>query len=319
MDETKETGGEKINLARANKQELLAAYKELLKKYQDASSVLPAEERQVSAKPAEQYNTQNDIAGAVGSLKVAIDAALREIGDKLNAKFLESKQFDEQIASQQSRLKDLYAIEKEAGALWAILEAKSAVQRQAEIEAEKISQARKRDEEDYRFNFDLQKRKDKEAAETERKRFESELETKKADFAQKEKELNQKQTEFDALKKQAEEFPVLLQKEKQTLETRVRAEAKADKDAAMLIARKEFEAQKSVLDARAANLEAIISEQKAITESLREQLKAAQSQVQEVVLKSIEGASGAKTLEAVNKLATEQLRSGNQNSSKPRF
>ena len=49
--------------------------------------------------------------------------------------------------------------------------------------------------------------------------------------------------------------------------------------------------------------------------ALQEQLKASQAQVQEVVLKSIESASGTKAFEAVNKIALEQTRLGGQNKS----
>lgn len=313
MEEIKKAGEEKLNLARANKSELMTAYKELLKKYQDACAVLPSEEKQPAIKPAAHYKAKNEISETLHNLRAAIDSALREIETKLAAKFEEASKFDEQIAAQQLRLKDLYAIEREAGALWSILESKSQALRLAEAESEQLAQRRKRDEEDYQFSFELQKRKNKEALEEEKKQIEAELELKRAEIAQKEKDLAQRQNEFDALKKQTQEFPSLLEKEKQALETRLRAEAKNDKDTILTIARKDFEAQKSVLEARAANLEAIIAEQKLISESLREQLKAAQCQVQEVVLKSIEGASGAKTLEAVNRLAHEQIRSNNPN------
>ncbi|MBI4272953.1 hypothetical protein HY621_03825 [Candidatus Uhrbacteria bacterium] len=92
------------------------------------------------------------------------------------------------------------------------------------------------------------------------------------------------------------------------MEAHLTAEAAKEKETALLIARKEAEARTSILEGRIHALESTLEEYRRLIGSLQEQLKASQSQTQEVVLKSIEGASGAKTLDVVNKLALEQTR-----------
>lgn len=288
------------NVAKATRQELMDGYRQLLKKYKEATGgqTDAGEQKQILDR-IEKYKTESDVAQAIAAARSAVQKGLSEVEAKLAEQFLELKRFNEAIALKDEILKERFEIEQAAGSLIALLQAKEEAARQAENEKMALEQKRKRDEEEYRFSFELQKRKDKEIFEAEKREREKELQA----FAAKE-------TEFASLQKQAAEFPAKLEREKQELEARLKAEAAKEKETALLLLQKESDAQKTVFEGRVKTLEAMMEEQKRAIAGLQDQLKASQAQVQEVVIKSIDSASGAKTLDAVNKLAWEQTRAG---------
>lgn len=301
------------NVAKATKQELMDGYRELLKKYQELSSEGGKAEDKTQKQLFEKtkkYQASGDISQAISQTRLAIGTSLQEAEDKLLEKFEELKNLEAAAAVRQDKLKELYEIEEAAGSLMAVLQAKEEAKRLAQAEKELLEQKRKRDEEEYRFNFDLQKRKDKETYEAEKRKLESELEERERMMAEKEKGFADKQEEFEMLKTQAAEFPQKMEEVKKETGNSILAEAKKDKETALMILQKETEAQKTVYEAHIKNLETLMEEQKSIVKSLQQQLSAAQAQTQEVVLKSIESASGNKALDAVNKFALEQSRSG---------
>ncbi|MEK7648336.1 MAG: hypothetical protein AAB400_00270 [Patescibacteria group bacterium] len=258
---------------------------------------------------ASKYTGEADIRAHVATLRTGLTMTLSEVEKNLLEKFKELKECDEMLTAQKTKLKELYEIEESAGALIAMLQAREDTKRNADRERVETEQKRKRDEEEYAFSFSFQKRKDKEAYEAEKRKLESELETKQADFDQRQKEFAAKEDELVALHTQVQEFPATLIKEKKHTEEQVAAAAAKDKEIVLLIASKEADALKTVLEGKIETLQATNEECKKLITSLHEQLKASHVQIQEVVLKSIESAAGAKTLDAVNKLALEQTRS----------
>ncbi len=301
------------NVTRATRQELMDGYRALLKKYKEKESEGSngsdgGEREALPLAAVGQYTGETDISSSMNAMRTALHSVLSELETKLSGKFAELKSFEEATNTQKAKLKELYELEHSAGTLLAVLQAKEDVKRQAETEKIELDQKRKRDDEEYRFTFDLQKRKDKESYEAEKRKLETELEVKRAEFEEQQRAFALQEAEFSSLQKQVEEFPTRLEQEKQRLEAHLTTEASKEKETALLIARKEAEARTSILEGRIHALESTLEEYRRLIGSLQEQLKASQSQTQEVVLKSIEGASGAKTLDVVNKLALEQTR-----------
>lgn len=297
------------NVAKSTRQELMDGYRALLRKYKELAGTTEEVGKERVFDKVDQYKSETDIHQTISGARSALQGTLAELETELAAKFSELKQFDEAIVSQKTKLKELYEIESAAGALLALLQAKEEAKRQAEIERIELEQKRKRDEEEYKFNFELQKRKEREAFETEKRARETDLQVEENLLVEKQKAFATKEEEFAMLQKQVSEFPSKLEGEKQQLETQLKIQADKDIETALLLLQKESEAQKTISDGRIQSLETMIEEQKRMVVNLQDQLKASQAQVQEVVLKSIEGASGSKTLDVVNKLALEQTRS----------
>ena len=296
------------NVAKATRQELMEGYRSLLKKYKEQVGIQGAEEQKQIFEKVEQYKSETDINAAINNARGAMQIALGELETKLVAKYGELRQFDEAVAAQKTKLKELYEIESAAGSLMTVLEAGGEAKRKAENEEAETQQKRKRDEEEYKFNLELQKRKDKETFEAEKRGRDTELQAAENLLTEKQTAFSAKEADFANLQKQVAEFPSKLEVEKKQLEEKLKADMEKDKQTSILLLQKESEAQKTVYEGRVKSLETMIEEQKRLIASLQDQLKASQGQVQEVVLKSIEGASGAKTLDVVNRLAMEQSR-----------
>lgn len=299
------------NVAKATRQELMDGYRALLKKYKDLHAKNAQEEHTAkeSFNNAPQYSGETDIRASITNLRTNLNTVLSDIETMVCKKFVELKNFDETLTMQKTKLQELFEIEDGAGTLMAVLQARDEAKRMAESEKNELEQKRRRDEEEYAFTLNFQKRKDKENYEAEKRKLELELEAKRIEYEERQKALTAKEDEFSALRAQAEEFPKILKKEKQEIEAQTLILATKDREMALLLAGKETDAVKTVLEGRIQTLQSTMEEYKKLIVNLQEQLKSSQTQTQEVVLKSIESAAGAKTLEAVNKLALEQTRS----------
>ena len=110
------------------------------------------------------------------------------------------------------------------------------------------------------------------------------------------------------LRVKAEVFPAELAKavEKAKKETTALIEGQAKQKAELLA--KEVEGREKVAELKIKTLESAIAKQATQIESLSKQLNNATSQVQNIAIRAIEGASGVKALSAVNEIALEQAK-----------
>ena len=114
--------------------------------------------------------------------------------------------------------------------------------------------------------------------------------------------------EFNRLKKEADEFPARLAREvKQSAEEAARA-AEARLQQESLLLKKDSESEKRLSELRVRTLEEALERQSAYITALEKQLAEAKQQVQDIAVKAIEGASGARALSHVNQIAIEQAK-----------
>lgn len=303
------------DVAKAKRPQLMEGYRQLLQKYREITGARGTTEKNIATKQAaSQYQTVGEIGEAISRTKLTINSSLQEIENKITGKFEEAKRLEENITERQRQLKELYEIEEAAGSLIALVEAKEEVKRETAAEKEALELKRKQEEEEYRFTTELQKRKDKESYEAEKRKLDNALEEREQALAEKEAAFAARLTELDKLKVRVDQFPEELAKEKSALAERMEQEAKKEKDMAIMLLKKEMEALQTVAEAHARNLEALLAEQKNISKSLQDQLKAAQAQTQEVVLKSIDNTASNRAMDAINKLTSDQNRTINPKS-----
>lgn len=74
--------------------------------------------------------------------------------------------------------------------------------------------------------------------------------------------------------------------------------------------RKDGEAEQRPAELKIRTLEEMVARQAAQIAALEKQLNEAKQQVQDIAVKAIEGASGAKAPAAINQIAMEQARQG---------
>ncbi len=76
----------------------------------------------------------------------------------------------------------------------------------------------------------------------------------------------------------------------------------------MLVLKKDAETEKRLAELKVGTLEDAVARQQAQIAAIEKQLAEAKQQVQDIAVKAIEGASGAKALSHINQIAMEQAK-----------
>lgn len=177
---------------------------------------------------------------------------------------------------------------------------------------ELLKKNRAREREDYEYQKTLERKKrenefEEAQRQSERKNKEKQEGLEKF-WKERELKLSEKETRLETLEKENAEFPQRLAKEveRAVLEA-VRSET-AKREQEKILLQKEFETEKKLSDLRLKTLEDTVAKQYLQIESLSNRLDEAKNQVQDIAIKAIEGASGARALSHVNQIAMEQAK-----------
>ena len=120
--------------------------------------------------------------------------------------------------------------------------------------------------------------------------------------------LKEREEELARLKKEVEDFPARLQKDVEAASLQARKDAEARLEQQMVLIKKDAEGEKRLSELRVKTLEEALARNAAHIAALEKQLAEAKQQVQDIAVKAIEGASGARTLSHVNQIAMEQAK-----------
>ncbi len=293
--------------------------------------------------------TAEGIAKEISALKLEIGKALTAIADQLEGQVGRFIAIGNAIAAKEKELAELYEIEKAAMSLAALIEAqnqkraeftaemeekkealreeiestraawkKEQEERDAAVKerdaAEKKRQTREKEEFDYAFKREQQTAADRFAYE--KAKLEKELKDKKEQMEQelsaREAAVAAKEAELSDLRKQAAQHPKELETSvaraiKETTE-RLTAEAKNREE----LLKKEIEGERNVFTARIESLEKTAKEQSDRISALTKQLEAAYQKVQDIAVKTVEGASNSKSVANLQQLLGEQIRKQTQ-------
>ena len=127
-------------------------------------------------------------------------------------------------------------------------------------------------------------------------------------WQQREAAIKEREEELAELRKELEESRVRLEKETQAAVAQARQETAAKFERELLLLKKDGEADKRLSELQVKTLEETVAHLTAQIAALEKQFAEAKQQVQDIALKAIEGASGAKTLAHVNQIAMEQAK-----------
>jgi len=170
-------------------------------------------------------------------------------------------------------------------------------QREAEDFEYKKTQERKKAQDKYDEEVRLQEKKNQEKQETLEKAWKL-----------RESALKESEEELARLRKEAEAFPKRLEAEAAAAAERARHEAEARLQQEILVMKKDAEAEKRFGELRVKTFEETVAHQQAQIAALEKQLADAKQQVQDIAVKAIEGASGARALSHINQIAMEQAK-----------
>lgn len=188
----------------------------------------------------------------------------------------------------------------------------AAAERERKEQEEALKKQRQREIDDYEYKKNLERKRaqdkyDEEVRLTEKKNAEKQEELEKS-WARREAELAEREQELARLRKEAAEFPATLERETKSAVAQALKDAKAQADQQAMLLRKEMEADRRVAELQIKTLEELTARQTAQIAEMQKQLEEAKRQVQEIAVRAIEGASGARALAHVNEIAIEQAK-----------
>lgn len=225
-----------------------------------------------------------------------IDVAATALDQLVQDYRTRQSQLDDEIATQRA------AWEKED-------QERAAAQKEFE---DNLKKARQREVEEYEYKKALERKKaqdkyDEDIRLLEKKNKEKQEVLDKS-WQQRESSIREKEEEWARLKKEVDEFPIRL---KQEIDRAAAGAVKATEEKLereMLLLKKDGEAEKRVAELQIQALQNTVVRQSAEIEMLHKQMEEAKRQVQDIAVKAIEGASGAKALSHVNQIAIEQAK-----------
>jgi len=178
--------------------------------------------------------------------------------------------------------------------------------------AEALRKARARETEDYEYTKNLERKKIQDSYEEERrireKKNRESQELLEKGWKEREASLKLREEEFLALKKETEQFPSRIAAEcaKSSKDAAKETEAKFSQEMERL--KRDLTVEKQLSELKIKQLHESLAASQAQIHSLQTQLEDAKRQVQDIAVKAIEGASGAKALNHINQIAIEQAK-----------
>lgn len=285
----------------------------------------------------------------ISNLKIETSKTLAQISDRLEEEVNKFKAVQDAIALKEKELQELYEIERSAVTLAALIESQNqkrqafenemaekkealtqeieSLRKQREEEKKKYEEEikerdllekkrREREKEEYEYSFKREQKLAKDKFEDEKAKLEKEIQIKKgqmeSDLRERERVIAEREEELNELKKKVSAFPKELEATvakaiKETTE-RLNLEAKNREE----LMKKEFVGERNVFTTRIESLEKIVKEQSEQNAKLTQQLEKAYQQVQEIAVKTIEGASTTKSIANLQQWISEQMRKSSQ-------
>jgi colicin import membrane protein len=270
----------------------------------------------------------------ISGLGLEVSRALAQVSEKLTEEVRLLSTVREAVALERGELERLHKIDVAATALDHLVqdyarekerldaemtaqrhawdEETTGLERERKEQEESLKKLRQREIEDYEYRKNLERKKAQDKYEEElRARDMKNREHQEAlekIWQIREAALKEQEEELARLKKEVEAFPARLQKEIEATALQTRKEVEARLEHQMVLAKKDAEAEKRLAELRAKTLEEALTRNTAYIATLEKQLAEAKQQVQDIAVKAIEGASGARALSHINQIAMEQAK-----------
>jgi hypothetical protein len=293
----------------------------------DAKADESARLREAEIRQSVDGVTVEGVVQKISGLGLEVSKALADISERLTREVQLLASVRESVALEQKELERLHKIDVAATALDQMvqdyarqkqqLEAETAAQRaaweeeSAGVERERkeqeegLKKQRQREIEEYEYKKALERKKAQDKYEEDVRLAEKKNKERQETL---EKGWQQREDELARLRKEAEEFPARLQKEAKAAAEQSRRETEAKFEQQLLVLKKDAETEKRLAELQVKTLEEAVARQQAQIAAIEKQLGEAKQQVQDIAVKAIEGASGAKALSHINQIAMEQAK-----------
>lgn len=293
--------------------------------------------REVETRAAVEALTVETVVGEISNLGLAVSKSLAALSDQMVQEVNRLAIAREAVALEQKELERLHKIDVAATAIDQLvqdyarqkeeLESEIATQRAAwgeelkqterdrKEQDELLKKQRQRETDDYEYRKALERKKaqdkyDEEIKVQERANKEKQEALEKS-WREREAALKASEEELKTLRKEAADFPSRLQRESEKAAAEAVRLSEQKFEQRILLLTKDGESEKRVGELRIKALEESLTRQATQTAALEKQLEEAKRQVQEIAVKAIEGASGARALSHINEIAMEQAKHRN--------
>ena len=314
--------------------EALSADVESAREAEDPKRVEAARIHEADVRQAVDGVTVENVVQRISGLGLEVNKALSGVAEKLTAEVTLLSTLREAVEIERAELARLHKIdvaatavdqlvqdygrqkeelEAEIGAQRAEWEAESrTAERERREQEEALKKARQREIDEYEYKKTLERKKaqdkyDEEQRVLERNNAEKQEKLEK-DWKARDAALKEQEAELARLRKESEGFPALLKKETDAAAAHAAKETDARMQQEAVLLKKDAESEKRLSEIRIQTLEESIKHQAAQIAALEKQLAEAKAQVQEIAVRAIEGASGARALAHVNQIAIEQAK-----------
>lgn len=319
------------------KEELVAqAEREAELRKQQAAVQVAAELGEEELGVQEIFKLKSDLGKLLGGLAERLESELENFQTVRKA-----------VAAKEAELKDLYEIGRNANTLAALIEAQGREQaafeaemaeRREELEAEAEAERDRwqKEKEDYAAALKSQREADKKQRDREREEYDYAFKREQAlaknafadekaalekslaalreetekSLAVREAAVEESEQEYKdlrvAVEKLTKERDVAVKQAVDALRERLTGEHKAQVE----LMQKSFEGERSVLSTKIEALDKAVKDQAAQIAKYTAQLEAAYGKVQDIAVKALEGTANAKTLQGLQSLLADSVRSG---------
>ena len=293
-----------------------------------------ARAREADVRQAAEGVSVDQVVGEILSLGIHVSKALGELSSRLVGEVERLATMREAVALEQRELQRLHKVDVSATAVdhlvqdyeskkqtflaeiaaakseWAAeTDQRERSDREYE-EALKTKRQRENDEFEYKKTLERKKAQDK-YDEEQRLRDRQNREKQEAlekSWQEREAALKAREEELAQLRKESDLFPKRLAQEVERAVAEARRLADQQLEQRLLVVSKDAEADRRVAELRIKTLEDMLARETEQAAALHKQIDEATQQVQDIAVKAIEGASGARALAHANQIAIEQAR-----------
>lgn len=300
----------------------------------DAKAEASARLRAAEVRHTVEGTTVEGVVQSISGLGLEISRSLADISGKLVDEVERLSAVREAVGLERAELDRLHKIDVAASSLDQLvqdharekerLESEIAFQRAAweeesrstererKEQEENLKKARAREIEEYEYKKNLERKKLQDKYEEDQRQQEKKnkerQETLEKAWQQREAALKEQEQELVRLRKEAQEFPENLKTESEKAAVLASKAAEQKFEQEILLLKKEAETEKRLSTLQVKTFEEAIARQASQIEALQKQVEEAKQQVQDIAVKAIEGASGAKALAHINQIAMEQAK-----------
>jgi colicin import membrane protein len=247
--------------------------------------------------------------GLLSSLREAVALERKEI-ERLHKIDIAATAVDQLVQDYDRQKRELESEITEQRAVWD--EEVRTHERERKEQEEALRKQRQREIEDYDYKRALDRKKsqdkyDEEIRIQEKKNLEGQESLEKS-WTQSEAALKEREEDLARLRKQVETFPARLKQEAEAAAKEAVSAAEVRYKQDTIILQKDAEAEKRMAALQIRTLEETVAHQAAQMTALQAQVDDAKRQVQDIAVKAIEGASGARALSHINQIAMEQAK-----------